>query len=172
MLVFLAYSTWVIEVIYESVETLLISDICDLQLRAFLQSHALPDTQIYAKIENSEVNIMLLRRYCHQFVLMLFWLLRCAFHVRVWIILMTFSKRRMASLFLEETWELTFLQKMYPNFPCIFLPFYPICTYSFMYINDAGVWQLLNNAQYKYKRNSNIMVWNSVIDMLIIPKFK
>jgi len=41
-----------------------------------------------------------------------------------------------------------------------------------MYINDAGVWQLLNNAQYKYKRNSNIMVWNSVIDMLIIPKFK
>jgi hypothetical protein len=86
-------------------------NICDLQLRAFLQSHALPDTQIYAKIENSEVNIMLLRRYCHQFVLMLFWLLRCAFHVRVWIILMTFSKRRMASFFLEETWELTFLQK-------------------------------------------------------------
>lgn len=41
-------------------EILLISDICDLQLRAFLQSHALPDTQIYAKIENSEVNIILL----------------------------------------------------------------------------------------------------------------
>ncbi|KAG2597830.1 uncharacterized protein LOC120706964 [Panicum virgatum] len=50
--------------------------------------------------------------------------------LRVWIISMKFSKRLMASLFLEETWELTFHQKIHliqesnvaywpPDAPCM-----------------------------------------------------
>jgi len=46
--------------------------------------------------------------------------------LRVWIISMKFSKRLMASLFLEETWELTFHQKMYVLIVCGIIV-YAIC---------------------------------------------